>query len=443
MLHRRVALFLIFLILLLPVPPHARGQASRPATAPAAAAKGGYAPLPVAPAGFALRQLATMPKPPTRLTSDGSGRFLYVLVDDGDVFRIDLPDGQPRLIVDRKRYIVSPRGGQCIGLTLDRDGRLYVVSNEFDTDARPQMNHVRIYRSTARTRDGDPAELKPWLETQIPYAVDVFQHGVCAIAQGPDGFIYVGSGSRTDHGEAGDDPTRYRGGEVETSACMWRLDPKSEKPQIEVFARGLRNPFGFCFDDKGRLFATENGPNAHPPEEINLIEQGKHYGFPYAFSDWTSKTYRDQPDVPAGATKFELPIQNVGPAGGASADKPLGTLEPHSSPSGIVHLAGPEWPGEAQGTFLVARFGNMLPLTKDVGFDVVQVKLIDPARDGRLRAEVKPFLAPIARPTDLHMSGKGKIYICELYRETRNGGEQRPGRILELSSVKTRGKFAP
>src|SRR5439155_12020094 len=146
------------------------------------------------PAGFAIRQVATFPQEPVRITSDGSGRWIDVLTIDGDVYRVDLPDGQPKKIVEHKSYSKA-EDAQTIGMTLDRQNRLYIVENAFDFGVTPQMNHVTIYRSGA----GDHV-LKTWFATDIPFAIDVFQHGVSHIAQGPDGMIYVSSGSRTDHG---------------------------------------------------------------------------------------------------------------------------------------------------------------------------------------------------------------------------------------------------
>ena len=42
---------------------------------------------------------------------------------------------------------------------------------------------------------------------------------------------------------------------------------------------------------------------------------------------------------------------------------------------------------------------------------------------------------PIARPVDLHLSGKGKVYICEYSRQIDNSGfnGMLPGRVLELA----------
>jgi glucose/arabinose dehydrogenase len=361
-----------------------------------------YAPLPTMPAGWSIRELAAMPQMPVRVVGDNSGATLYVLCLSGDVYRIALPDGPPVQILEAAKYAPpGPAGGQFLGIALDDDGRLYLVGNRFDLDAVPQMNHATVYRTREPLRDGRPIDPQPWVTADIPFAIDVFQHSVGSIAQGPDGFMYVSSGSRTDHGEAGNDPTRSREGETNLSACIWRLDPKQEHPNIEVFARGLRNAFGFCWDDQGRMFATENGPNADPPEEVNLVERGNHYGFPFQFSDWDHKAYPDQPSGPSGL----------------KIEPPLAKLDPHSSPSGIVHYGG---------TLLVARFGNLIALKKDVGFDIVQV---DP-RTG----EVKPFVAPIARPTDLQMTRNGKVYVCEYSRQLTNAGPENPGRILEIST---------
>ena len=149
------------------------------------------------------------------------------------------------------------------------------------------------------------------------------------MAFGPDGYLYVGNGARTDGGRGLSDAGYDHGGETPVTAAMWRFDARQERPELEVYARGLRNPYGFCWNDQGEMFATEMGPDADAPEELNQIEKGKHYGFPYTFADWGArKAYDFTPNPPPGL-EFTKPIANLGPAGGFYGS-PVYTFDPHS-----------------------------------------------------------------------------------------------------------------
>lgn len=392
-----------------------------------------YPPLPAAPEGFTLREVVRMPNHPTRLASDGQGKALYVLCENADVWRVEIANGALRRILSGEDY-ASVGGGHvnCVGLTLDKQRHLYVVVNYLREGQPYVTNEVTIYRTTAQ-QDGDPAQPRPWLQTNYPWGIGPFNHGVGNIAEGPDGFIYVSSGARTDDGEPGEDAHYSPNGETPITSCIWRLDSKAEKPQLEVYARGLRNPYGFCWNDRGEMLATENGPNADAPEELNLIKRGAHYGFPYQFSNWTNKPYPTTPDTPPGL-KLTLPIANIGPDAGGSAAKPLYTFEPHSSPGGIVFL-GDEFPASYRGTYLATRFGNILQCSKDVGFDLLQIRL-EKNSAGVYEARVKQLITPLARPIDVHLAGRGKVYIAEYSRVLDNSGHMpmMPGRILELSA---------
>ena len=351
---------------------------------------------------------------------------------NGDVWRVELPGGQLRQVLRGDDYIDAKRGNPgAVGLTLDAQKRFYIVTDQRHEGGPVVTNEVTIFRTTA-TENGEPAQPKAWFQTAYPWGIGPFNHGVGHIATGPDGMIYVSSGSRTDGNEPGQDTHYFQGGEVPLTACLWRLDPRAEKPEVEIFARGLRNPYGFCWNDQGEMFATDNGPDADAPEELNLVERGKHYGFPYQFSDWSTKPYAYTPEKPAGV-EFTFPVANLGPAGGAAEGKPLSTFDPHSSPAGIVFL-GNDFPAEYRGTFLVARFGNLIKTTKDSGFDVLQMRLRKNAQ-GRYESQTTSLLAPLGRPIDVHLAGQGKIYICEYTRQTDNKAEvgMLPGRILEMS----------
>jgi hypothetical protein len=238
--------------------------------------------------------VARLPQKGVRLASDGEGKALYVLSENGDVWRLDPENGSLLQILWGKRYLEKRPGDLggplfVLGLAMDKQKRLYIASNQQNDSTLPVQNIVTIYRTTSLV-DGIPGEPKPWFQTNYPGNA-AYVHGVEHIAFGPDGFLYVGNGARTDAGQTKTDTKWYGGGETPITSSIWRLDPTAERPTLEVFARGIRNAYGFCWNERGEMFATENGPDADAPEELNLIERGKHYGFPYTFANWTKKAY--------------------------------------------------------------------------------------------------------------------------------------------------------
>ncbi|HEY0455595.1 MAG TPA: PQQ-dependent sugar dehydrogenase [Verrucomicrobiae bacterium] len=389
-----------------------------------------YAPLPQTGAGLALREVARLSEHGHRLLADKSGA-IFVLGPRAEIWQVNLQGGQLTQILRTDSYIQRALGDiTTTGFTFDQEGRLYIVADQRNESGSLVTNIVTIFRS-AGIKGGIVSKPEVWLRTNYPWGIGPFNHGVGHIAQGPDGFLYVGSGSRTDGNEAGQDPKYFTGGEVPLTACIWRLDPKSEHPLIEIYAKGLRNCYGFCWNDKGEMFATDNGPDADAPEELNWIRPGKHYGFPYKFSNWKDKPYGYTPEPRAGL-EFSLPVANFGPAASGNSDQPYFTFGPHSSPAGIVFL-DKNFPEGFRGTFLVTRFGNLIKNPKDAGFDLLQVRM----RPGNESAEVTTFLAPLARPLDV-VTVNGKIYILEYSRQTENRSDigMLPGRVLELSFQK-------
>lgn len=99
---------------------------------------------------------------------------------------------------------------------------------------------------------------------------------------GPDGKLYVSIGDDADWANAQD--LTVKNGKIH------RINSDGTVPADNpvftqtgalstIYAYGLRNSFDFTFDPvvKGRIFATENGPNCD--DEMNRIEAGNNYGW--------------------------------------------------------------------------------------------------------------------------------------------------------------------
>jgi len=397
-----------------------------------------YGPLPAPPAGFTLREVVRLPVNCVRFATVPGADWILLLNNEGELYRLEPATGNfVRLLVPKDYAELAAGRIDALGLTIDSERRLYVVTNQRVAEQPHHINRVVIFRSEPLDASGRPPALKAWLRTSYPWGNNYYNHGVCHIAQGPDGLIYVSSGARTDGGEVDggifkSESVYWKGGETDFTAAIWRLDPAKDSPAIEVYARGIRNAWSFAWNDRGELFSVSNGPDAEMPEELDFVERGKHYGFPYQFADQpaTAKPYPYTPDAPPGLT-FTPSLRNFGPAGGGSATAPLASFDPHSSPAGLVYC-GPDWPAALRGKFLMGRFGSLIG-KGDVGFDLLTVSLQrDPT--GTYVARTETFLSPLARPIDLLRVGR-KLYILEYTRHTsmKSGRPLSPGRVLELS----------
>ena len=94
---------------------------------------------------------------------------------------------------------------------------------------------------------------------------------------GPDGKLYVGTGSVSDYS---DEPQNLDS----LSGKILRLNDDgtipSDNPLEEsyVFTLGHRNPTGLAWNSQGQMYATDSGPTKN--DEINLIKAGSNYGWP-------------------------------------------------------------------------------------------------------------------------------------------------------------------
>ncbi|MDP3726985.1 MAG: PQQ-dependent sugar dehydrogenase, partial [bacterium] len=117
----------------------------------------------------------------------------------------------------------------------------------------------------------------------IPGAVN---HNGGRIKFGPDKFLYISTGDAQNPSLAQD--KNSLAGKILRVTDEGKAPPDNpfadaqDKPTL-IYSYGHRNPQGLTFDNQGRLWATEHGPQAL--DELNLIEKGKNYGWPIIQGD--------------------------------------------------------------------------------------------------------------------------------------------------------------
>ena len=180
-----------------------------------------------------------------------------------------------------------------------------------------------------------------------------------------------------------------------------------------VFAKGIRNAVGFVFHPKtGEIWATENGRDALsddlPPDEINVIRAGRHYGWPYCYG-------KQVPDP-----EFNDPARC------RTTEESHYDLQAHSAPLGLRFIDSPQFPSAWQGDLLVAYHGSW-NRREPTGYKVVKMEI----DEGKIVSE-EDFIygwlldsgESVGRPVDLIFGPEdGALYISDdkfgvIYRVT-------------------------
>lgn len=150
--------------------------------------------------------------------------------------------------------------------------------------------------------------------------------------------------------------TRVKGTH-KAGGTILRMNPDGSG--LEVYAWGLRNPYGIAWSDDGKLYASENGmdergsrPIANDKEDIYLIRQGAWYGWP-DFAGGEPVT------LPKFRSKGKTPPQFL-MANHPAVEKPLLQFDEHSAITQMEFSRSEEF---GRGDLFVAFFGHMTPMT--------------------------------------------------------------------------------
>lgn len=219
-------------------------------------------------------------------------------------------------------------------------------------------------------------------------------HNTRSVKVGEDQKIYVSIGSTCDVCEERD-PRR-------AVIMRYNIDGTGE----ERFATGLRNTVGYEFRNvggKAELWGVDHGRDSIgddiPPDEVNLIELGQDYGWPYCYGDQIPNP--EFPDRGEYCTS-----QTVKPKYGTQA---------HSAPLGInFYPKMSNFPVSLKNNAFVGYHGSS-HRTQLTGYKIMRVDLV--FETGKLLDFITGFLDSEniiwGRPVDLKFDSKGDLYISD------------------------------
>ncbi|MDO9097147.1 MAG: PQQ-dependent sugar dehydrogenase, partial [Candidatus Methanoperedens sp.] len=174
--------------------------------------------------------------------------------------------------------------------------------------------------------------------------------------------------------------------------------------ECKIFARGLRNAVGFVFHPvTGKMYATENGRDwlgeDAPPDEINLVEEGKDYGFPVCYG----KNIHD--------TDFDKNVYVRAPCSEPFETPALIDLQAHSAPLGLAFYYDDNFPQEYRGSLFVAFHGSW-NRGEPTGYKIVSIDM----NTFTVKDFATGWLAGsnvLGRPVDIIVAQDGSLFVSD------------------------------
>ncbi len=334
---------------------------------------------PELPPGFEVDLIADGFSEPVALAPAPDGR-LFVAERSGKIFAIDsalkadtdtgLSEPMLALVLELEVYTIGEAG--LLGLETDPN---FATNRQLYAFVTVSADEQQILAITVN--DNAPADVR-MIRGNLPTTGTVHNSG--GIRIGPDGKLYFSIG---DNGqpELADQLTSLAGkiSRINIDGSVPDDNPfvtPTGSPRA-IYAIGFRNPFRFCFDLDGRMFAVDVGSSGGERfEEINLVLPGRHYGWPEI------EGFDDR--IATGETV--APIHAYQDEGGAI--------------TGITAYTGDNFPVDYR--------GNLFHL------DFVASAMFRVVLDGDTVVSHERFLTTGAGPTDIAVSSDGSIVFVEM-----------------------------
>jgi len=407
-----------------------------------------------------IRQLGTVSNNSLRITFDHSTGYLYTLQTNGDIKRVNFNTDSSGVTFTTV-YQQSGHGlTGTLGMAFGPDGTLYVVGNSSNGQTGNSIG--KIAKGVPVSLGSENITWSILVQTvEYNYGVD-YNHRMSGVIVDPNNnYVYVNSGARTDHGEEREGGLR----EIPLTSLIFKLPVNGNNIILQndwdsllangyVMADGIRNTFDFAYAGNGDLFGVENSGDRDDPEEMNWIQEGNHYGFPwriggnntpqqftpydpmndpllnplaYGGGDLYATFYNDTsyPSLPEGII-FTDPIMNSGLVGDKFRDTITGqvkdasalgltitTFTPHRSVNGIVFDNDSVVIGDLKGGGFVISLaaGSTFQPFADTSQDLLHVSLTK-VGDTIYTAEITRLVYGFNAPLGIEMV-ENKIYVME------------------------------
>ncbi|MBI2355763.1 MAG: PQQ-dependent sugar dehydrogenase [Candidatus Doudnabacteria bacterium] len=171
----------------------------------------------------------------------------------------------------------------------------------------------------------------------------------------------------------------------------------SDGSDFKLFAKGLRNTVFFTWDKDGRMWGTDMGRDLLgddiPPEEINIIEEGRDYGWPTCYG-------KNTPD-PFG--------KECGGKAPAHVE-----MQAHSAPLGLAFVPKGFGPNDWENDLIVAFHGSWNRSTP-TGYKLVRIKFDDEGNYQGIEDFITGWLqggTALGRPVDA-VFHDGDLYVSD------------------------------
>jgi glucose/arabinose dehydrogenase len=265
-----------------------------------------------------------------------------------------------------------------------------------------------VYRATVEA-DGafsTPAEI-------ISDLPDGGQHPNRTLGIGPDDKLYISIGSSCNAcAETNPEHATMLRAELDGSART-------------TFASGLRNTIGFAWHpETDAMWGMDHGSDwlgdDVPPEELNRLESGDNYGWPYCYGD---KQIDPLVDDPPGATKQQYC---------AMTTAPVLTVQAHGAPIAFAFYDGMSFPETYRDSAFIALRGSW-NRSVATGYKIVRLTFDDDGEPVSFEDFVTGFLiedgtAEIGRLAGITVAPDGALLFSDdengiVYRVQADDGE--------------------